>query len=98
MIKRCEYCGREFEAKRSTARFCSGACRQRHHRAMAYTGHGMPTPTMSMSREDALQIVTRAHEVASDMSRASMLVSAPLCGSMSRVAAAIEDALGSEGL
>lgn len=98
MIKKCEYCGREFEAKRSTARFCSATCRSRHHRAMAYTGKGIPRPVMSMSKEDALQIVTRAHEVASDMSRASMLVSAPLCLSLAKVSAAIEDALESEGL
>jgi hypothetical protein len=98
MIKRCEYCGREFEARRSTARFCSAACRQRHHRALAYSGTELPRPTMSMSKEDALQIVTRAHEVASDMSRASMLVSAPLCLSLAKVSAAIEDALESEGL
>lgn len=27
MKKVCEVCGKEFEAKRSTARYCSGACR-----------------------------------------------------------------------
>jgi hypothetical protein len=32
MSVRCEQCGVHFEARRSTARFCSGACRQRAHR------------------------------------------------------------------
>ena len=26
--KRCAYCGREFDAQRSTAQYCSGRCRQ----------------------------------------------------------------------
>jgi len=28
MIKKCEKCQKEFEAKRSTARYCSAACRK----------------------------------------------------------------------
>lgn len=28
----CLECGKEFEAKRSTAKFCSAKCRQRHNR------------------------------------------------------------------
>jgi len=28
MIKQCEVCGREFEAKRVSARYCSGKCRK----------------------------------------------------------------------
>ena len=28
----CEQCGKSFEAKRSTARFCSSKCRLRSHR------------------------------------------------------------------
>lgn len=31
-MKACEVCGREFEAKRITARFCSSTCRSRFHR------------------------------------------------------------------
>ena len=32
MERRCEVCGVEFDAGRSTARFCSGACRLALHR------------------------------------------------------------------
>ena len=31
-LSRCETCGADFEAKRSTARFCSDACRKRSQR------------------------------------------------------------------
>lgn len=31
MIVKCEYCGNEFEAQRSTARFCGDLCRMNHH-------------------------------------------------------------------
>lgn len=28
MIKKCEHCGKKFEAKRSTAKYCGGTCRK----------------------------------------------------------------------
>ena len=31
-VKECENCGCHFIAKRSTARFCSAACRQQNHK------------------------------------------------------------------
>lgn len=41
MLKHCEYCGQEFEAKRRTARFCSGS----HRSQFAYAArHGVRTP------------------------------------------------------
>jgi hypothetical protein len=33
MFRECENCGQEFEAVRSTARFCSDRCRKQHRRA-----------------------------------------------------------------
>ena len=33
LIKTCEFCGKEFEGKRSNGRFCSPTCRQRAHSA-----------------------------------------------------------------
>lgn len=42
----CEYCGAAFEAKRSTARYCSPACRLKAHRS----GVSVSPETLSVSR------------------------------------------------
>lgn len=99
MIKSCEICGREFVAKRSTAKYCSDACRKRKERGYAYIGElKPPIPSASMPKEEVSSVIQSAHNVASDLSRASMLTPAPLCLSLKRVAKRIEDALRGEGL
>ena len=99
MIKRCEVCGREFKAQRSTARYCSATCRSRAARGYAYTGElQAPAPSASMTDDEVLEVVQRAHAVASDLSRASMLTTAPLCLRLRRAAKRIEDALRGEEL
>lgn len=40
--KVCEACHQEFQANRRDARFCSGRCRQRAHRAGAVTEDPLP--------------------------------------------------------
>lgn len=99
MIKRCEICGREFSAKRETARFCSNTCRSRAYRGHAYIGElEAPDPSASMTQEEVLEVVQRAHIAASDMSRASLLTSSPLCLKLRKAAKGMEDALRKEGL
>lgn len=99
MIKRCEICGREFRAQRSTAKYCSDACRKRKERGYAYAGElDTPAPSASMSVDEVNEVVQRAHIAACDMSRASMLTSAPLCAKLRRAAKKIEDALRGECL
>ena len=99
LIKKCEICGREFNAQRSTARYCSATCRSRAARGYAYTGElQTPTPSASMTEDEVLEVVQRAHAVASDLSRASMLTTAPLCLRLRRAAKRIEDALRGEEL
>lgn len=99
MIKRCEVCGREFQAKRSTARYCSATCRSRAARGYAFTGEIMPpVPSATMSVQEVGDVVQRAHAAASDMSRASMLTASPLCLKLRRAAKKMEDALRGEGL
>lgn len=99
MIKRCEICGREFKAQRSTARYCSATCRSRAARGYAYTGElRAPAPSASMTEDEVLEVVQRAHAAASDLSRASMLTTSPLCLSLRRAAKRMEDALRGEGL
>lgn len=99
LIKKCEICGREFKAQRSTARYCSATCRSRAARGYAYTGElQAPAPSASMTDDEVLEVVRRAHAVASDLSRASMLTTAPLCLRLRRAAKRIEDALRGEEL
>ncbi len=99
MIKKCEVCGREFRAQRSTARFCSVTCRSRAHRGYAYNGELQPpTASASMTDDEVLEVVQRAHVAASDMSRASMMTAAPLCIRLRKAAKKMEDALRGEGL
>ena len=99
MIKRCEICGREFAAKRSSAKYCSATCRKRKQRGYAFVGElEAPAPSAVMTADDVLAIVQQAHCVASDLSRASMMTSAPLCLSLRAAAEGIEEALRGEGL
>ncbi len=51
-----------------------------------------------MTDDEVLEVLQRAHVVASDLSRASMLTASPLCLKLRRVAKKIEDALRGEGL
>lgn len=45
MTRECEDCGREYKAKRSTARFCSSTCRTRARRA-AKAAEAATTPVL----------------------------------------------------
>lgn len=99
MIKRCEICGREFAAQRSTAKYCSATCRKRKQRGYAYLGElEPPAPSAVMTQDEVLALVQQAHCVASDLSRASMMTAAPLCLSLKSVAEKIEEALRGEDL
>lgn len=99
LIKRCESCGREFQAKRSTARFCCSTCRSHAYRGYAYVGElRPPAPNAAMSDDEVLEVIQRAHAAASDMSRASLMTAAPLCLSLKKAAKKMEDALRGEGL
>lgn len=99
MIKRCESCGREFRAKRKTARFCCSTCRSRAARGYAYHGELQPpAPNAAMSKDEVLEVVQRAHVAASDMSRASLMTPSPLCLKLKKAAKKMEDALRGEGL
>ena len=93
MRKVCEICGREFEATRSTARFCSGKCRTASYRL---DKAGIP---IVLKREEVERAAIRsAHDAASDLSRASQLAPAPRCIVYREIAETIEDRLGGLGL
>lgn len=68
-------------------------------RGVAYTGElQAPDVRVSMTQDELLALVTRAHETASDLSRASMLTPAPLCRSLKTISQKLADALMAEGL
>lgn len=104
MIKRCEICGREFVARRSTARFCSNRCRQRNHqrrhpeRGIFVGSIEPPDLTVSMDDDEVSGIIQQAHVTASDLARASLYTPSPLCLKLRTVARKLEDALRGEGL
>ena len=103
MIKNCEICGREFVAKRSTARFCSNRCRQRNARmrgeGYVFVGEVLPPDTTATMTDDEVSgIIQQAHITASDLSRASLYTPSPLCLKLKNVARKLEGALRGEGL
>lgn len=99
MIKRCEICGREFVAQRSTAKYCSNRCRLASQRGTVFIGDLMPPDTTrSMTDDEVAMVIQQAHCTAADLSRASLYTPAPLCLSLKAVAKKLEGALRSEGL
>ena len=99
MIKSCEICGHDFVARRSTAKYCSNRCRLMAQRGVAYTGDlKAPDVRPRLSHDEIMAIITQAHMAASDLSRASSLVPAPLSGALAEAARKIEDAMKAEGL
>lgn len=98
-IKRCEVCGVEFRAMRCTARFCSATCRKRYSRGYRFTGKlEAPKPNITMTTDEITDVVHRAHSMATDLSRASLMTSAPLAVQLRNAAAKINEALRGEGL
>ncbi len=68
-------------------------------RGVAFNGElEAPDVRVSMTQEEVLSLVGRAHDAASDLSRASMLTPAPLCLSLKAVSQKLSDALRAEGL
>lgn len=103
MVRRCEICGKEFVAQRSTARYCSARCRKRKERAKEdYAFVGIikaPVPSeINLTEDEVLAIIQRAHNAAEDLSRAASRTSSPLCLSLARIARKIDAALRREGL
>lgn len=99
MIKRCEICGREFVAQRSTAKYCSNRCRLASQRGTIFIGELQPPDTTrSMTDDEVASVIQQAHCTASDLSRASLFTPAPLSLKLRNVARKLEGALRGEGL
>ena len=72
MIATCVICGAEFVAKRSTAKYCSCRCKHIAHRGTGSASTAPPIVRAAMTDGEVWEIVCRAHELAADLSRASM--------------------------
>lgn len=99
MIRKCVICGAEFQAQRSTAKYCSNACRLRAQRGFTYEGPiPKPRPDVSMSEAEIAGTILSAKNVAADLSRASLMTPYPICAALRRVSQRLYDALEREGL
>ena len=93
----CQVCGATFEARRSTAKYCSKRCKSRAERMRA----GYPAeraasvmPRFGVGIDDATEIITRASERAEDASRLACRLPEPYSGRLDALARAIAAAIG----
>lgn len=99
MKKNCDVCGREFIAKRSTAKYCCNRCRVAAQRRHIHPERIIPPPVnFSMTMDEVSAVIERAHTSAEDLSRASMSTEAPLSHKLGRCAKDFEESLRREGL
>ena len=56
----CETCGEQFAAQRSTAKYCSGACRQEAYRERKESGYIYPEEELSDLRKQISDLVAFA--------------------------------------
>ena len=96
MIKICDECGEPFEAKRSTARFCSSKCRKRSHRRMQPLVPDAPPSLGSASFDDVAAALDAARAVSNELARLSRMAPRPLRPGCSRISDAIASAIARE--
>lgn len=94
----CVVCGRRFAAERSTAQYCSNACkmRKRNHKEYVPVYSAPPEPPEAPPA-DVQAAVVAAHRVANDMGRLSERAPWQLRAACGRISAAIQAALDAEG-
>ena len=95
--KTCEQCGRVFEAKRSTARFCSSSCRIKAHRAkVPIMPAVVPAPFPMASFNEVAEAVGKAREVSNEFAQLSVSAPQPLRPGCRRIGEAITRAIDDE--
>lgn len=102
MLRICDQCGRAFESTKPSARYCSGACRQRAYRlrkgAVGFASGDLPPISIPKVTEEQRSRIERsavasAHMAAGDLSRASRVSPAPRCTVYRELAIMIETSL-----
>ena len=96
MIKVCDECGRPFEAKRSTARFCSSKCRLRNHRRLTPMAPDAPPSLGSASFDDVAAALDAARALSNEFAQLSYTAPRPLRPGCSRIGEAITKAITDE--
>lgn len=56
-MAKCAYCGQEFDAKRSTAKYCSSKCRVNANRGLSVTDS--VTPELSVTDEQPINVTLK---------------------------------------
>ena len=96
-VAKCESCGREFDAKRSTAKYCSDRCRQRAHRRLAPLMPDEPiTVEKRATMEEVLIAVSDARKISNRMVQLSRTAPRPLRPGCERIGEAIALAIAKE--
>ena len=96
-IKPCEWCGKPFEARRSTARFCSKRCRQAANRRGRAIVPDSPLPPMPpASFEDVVEAVSDARKVSNTFAQLAHRAPRKLQPGCGRIGEAIARAIDDE--
>ena len=108
VLQKCVVCGKQFEAQRKSAKYCSTRCKSRHHRDSKrprYVPEFRPFPPddLTESEKQAMKEVEAALlmalRAANDLGRLSEAKRVPyqLKAKCSRISSAISEALRLEG-
>lgn len=105
MLKRCITCSKVYQARRSTSRYCSDACRcaaYRARRRAAVRAAGSAPSEQLTGRPVGLGMVSQTLDglkwAAVDLSRYGQSQSEPLAGKLERIASGVLESMRREGL
>lgn len=97
MVKVCACCGRAFEARRSTARFCSDKCRYRYRSiGRAITNGAPPEIFVTESFDDVADALADARRASNTLARLAHTGPRQLRAGCQRIADAIAIAIKKE--
>ena len=97
-LRICPICGREYQARRSTSKYCSATCRSKARNLYPMPDMDAPAIVFVMTADELANVVQDAHRVTDDLGRASEHAPEPVCGKLRRCAEGFADVLGREGL
>lgn len=99
VAKVCETCGQVFEARRSTAKYCSDKCRLRAFKGKSrqpIVPNAQPAPFLSSSFDDVAAALDSARAVSNKFAQLSTSAPRPLRPGCARISQAITRAIKDE--
>lgn len=97
VMKACEVCGKPFEARRSTARFCSSKCRQRAFKQKRpIEPSASPAPEPPATFDDVAGALNQARSLSNTFARLSATAPRQLRSGCARISRAISRAIEDE--